>query len=169
VSGQAVELQHEIEQFLYREARLLDEQRFEEWLGLFTEDTRYWIPIRETAADLPAGVPSDDAIAVAHIDDDRAHLKMRVDRLGTRLAHAEIPPSRTRRLIANVEITEGTGDELTVASNFIVYQARKERSEFLIVGKREDRLRRGGSGWLIARRKVVLEQTVLPRSLSVFL
>ena len=164
-----IDLQHEIEQFLYREARLLDERHFHEWLDLFTEDSRYWVPIRETVADLADGIAADDAIAVAHIDDDREHLKMRVDRLDTRLAHAETPPSRTRRLIANIEIVALDGDELTVLSNFILYQARKEKSEFLMIGRREDRLRRSGDGWQIARRKVVLEQTLLPRSLSVFL
>ena len=162
-------LQYEIEQFLYREARLLDERHFHDWLDLFTEDVRYWVPIRETVADLPDGIAADDAIAVAHIDDDREHLKMRVDRLDTRLAHAETPPSRTRRLIANIEIVALEGEELTVLSNFILYQARKEKSEFLMIGRREDRLRRSGDGWRIARRKVVLEQTLLPRSLSVFL
>ncbi len=165
----SVELQRDIEQFLFREARLLDERRFEEWLELFTPDARYWVPIRETAADLPSGVPAEDAIAVAHIDDDRDGLKLRVERLGTRLAHAETPPSRTRHLISNIEIVDVAGDELTALSNFLVYQARKERSEFLMVGGRLDRLRRVGAEWRIARRKVVLEQTILPRSLSIFL
>ena len=169
VAAVSLELQREIEQFLFREARLLDEHRFEEWLDLFTADTRYWVPIRETAADLPSGVPAEDAIAVAHIDDDRDGLKLRVDRLGTRLAHAETPQSRTRHLITNVEIVDVSSEELTALSNFIVYQARKERSEFLMVGSRNDRLRRSPAGWRIARRKVVLEQTILPRSLSIFL
>ncbi len=165
----SAELQHGVEQFLFREARLLDERHFHDWLALFTADCRYWVPIRETVADLSSGTYDEDTIAVAHIDDDLEHLRMRVERLDSRLAHAEVPPSRTRRLISNVEITAVEGEELTVLCNFILYQARKEKSEFLMVGRREDRLRRAGDGWQICLRKVVLEQTLLPRSLSVFL
>lgn len=165
----SLELHHEIEQFLFREARLLDDRQFHEWLALFTADCRYWVPIRETVAALPDGTYDEDVIAVAHIDDDLEHLRMRVERLDSRLAHAEVPPSRTRRLISNVEITAIDGRDLTVLSNFILYQARKEKSEFLMVGRREDRLRGGADGWQIRMRKVVLEQTLLPRSLSVFL
>ena len=46
MSGMNEDVTREVEQFLYREARLLDERRFHEWLELFTEDVRYWMATR---------------------------------------------------------------------------------------------------------------------------
>jgi biphenyl 2,3-dioxygenase subunit beta len=160
-------LQHEIEQFLYHEAALLDGGLYHRWLALFTDDVRYWMPARETRGD-------DDGLAgsqeMALFDDDKAFLIERVRRIDGGRAHAETPPSRTRRLIANVMITPGApGDHetLDVAANFMVFQARLERTESTYFGRREDGLRRADGGWRIARRKIMLDQTILPRSLSI--
>lgn len=163
------ELRNEVEQLLYREARLLDSGHFHEWLDLFTDDVRYWVPIRETVMGSAEGIPADDEIAAPHIDDDKAHLTLRVKRLDTGMAWAEVPSSRTRHFITNVEveIDEENGD-VTAFSNFLVYQGRRETSEYTFSGRREDRLRRDDGGWKISRRKVVLDHTVLPRSISVF-
>ena len=43
-------LQHEVEQFLYHEARLLDERKFDDWLALLTDDIHYWMPIRRSTS-----------------------------------------------------------------------------------------------------------------------
>ncbi len=106
----------EIEQFLYREARLLDERRFAEWLDLFTDDVRYTMSTRgnyypssskAVAALDPARRPNDDRDdedALAVLDETKATLAGRVARLGTGMAWAEDPPSRTRHMIANLEI-----------------------------------------------------------------
>src|SRR5712692_5864193 len=140
-SGVDAELQHEIEQFLYAEARLLDTGRLYEWLELFTEDTRYWMPIRETLDEhTPALGP--DELALALFDDDKQFLVLRVQRLDTGLAHAEMPRSRTRHLITNVQVEPAADGELVVYSSFAVYQGRLERSDHTFFGEREDRLRR---------------------------
>jgi 3-phenylpropionate/cinnamic acid dioxygenase small subunit len=55
-----------------------------------------------------------------------------------------------------------------VDCNLLVYQARLEKTECFFVGRREDLLRRASSGWQIARRKIVLDQILLPRSISLF-
>ena len=161
-----VELQHSIEQFLYREVRLLSELRYEEWLDLFTDDARYWMPARETVADQPDAVAGEGEMAF--FDDDKEFLGMRIERLRSSLAHAERPPSRMRYFVSNVEIDEVSDDEFDVRCNLMVYQSRLERTEVSYVGRREDRLRRQGDLWRIALRKVILDQTLVPRTMSTF-
>ena len=162
------DLQQEIEQLLYYEAELLDDGEFDAWLDLFTDDARYWMPVRETLQGRRDGLHPEDAPAVALIDDDKAFLTMRVRRLDTGLAHAETPPSRTRRFIGNVRIRPQPDGELLVRSNFLIYQARQEQTDYQFFGQREDRLRRVAGQWKIAQRKIVLDHTVLPRALSTF-
>ena len=171
-----------VEQFLYREARLLDERRFHDWVALFTDDVRYWMISRsnryprssKAIAALEAGrnaeedPAEDDALAL--FDEDISTLASRVARLDTGMAWAEDPPSRTRHLITNIEIAPGDVDaELTVHCNFIVYRSRGEIEQDFFVGTREDRLRRIEGGWKIAARRLVLDQNVLTaKNLSIF-
>lgn len=160
------QLQHEVEQFVFGEVRLLSEGRYREWVDLFTEDVRYWMPIRETKATLESGIAKEDEMAI--FDDDKKFLKARVERFYSDMAHAERPPSRTRYFVTNVEIESTDESSLRVACNMLVYQARLEKTETMYMGKREDVLTRVGDKWRIARRKVVLDQTILPRSISIF-
>ena len=159
-------LVQEIEQFLYREARLLDERKFNDWLALFTDDIRYWMPVLSTVERGEREVATGREIA--HFDDNKATLGIRVRRLFTGSAHAEEPQSRTRHFVANVEV-EGEGAEITVHSNFIVYRTRLETDEDWFVGKRVDTLRKAEGGWKIAKRVMQLDQTVVnAKNLSVF-
>ena len=162
-----VALYHDIQQFLFNEARLLDERLFDDWLDLFTEDCRYWMPVRQTTMRAADEVRGDDELPL--FDDDKKFLTARVHRLTrTPLAHAEKPPSRTRHFVANVTVAERADAEIDVAANILVYQSRLERTESTFVGSRQDRLRRTPQGWRIARRKIVLDQTLVPRTLSIF-
>jgi len=156
----------EIEQFLYREARLLDEGRFSEWLDLFTDDARYWMPTRETRLSRDEELSRPGELAL--FEDDKAFLAMRVKRLETGLAHAEQPASRTRHFVTNVEIVSAEDGQVEVHSNVLVFQSRLERTESFFAGKRADVLRKVDGRWLIARRRVVLDQALLPRSISIF-
>ena len=160
------ELQHSIEQFLFREVRLLSERRYEEWLDLFTDDARYWMPARETVGGQPDAVSGEGEMAF--FDDDKEFLAARIERLRSSLAHAEQPPSRLRYFVSNVEIDELREGELDVRCNLLVYQSRLERTEVSYVGRREDRLRRIDRSWRIASRKIILDQTLVPRSISIF-
>ncbi|HEX3536017.1 MAG TPA: 3-phenylpropionate/cinnamic acid dioxygenase subunit beta [Stellaceae bacterium] len=176
------DLLQEVEQFLYREARLLDTRRFHEWLDLFTDDVRYWMAARSNRYP-----KSSKAIAILDLDryseDDRGRedelaildeskqtLNGRVARLETGMAWAEDPPSRTRHMISNIEIEPSdSATEITVYSNFIVYRSRGESEQDFYVGAREDRLRRVDGAWQIARRKLTLDQNVLSaKNVSVF-
>ncbi len=172
----------EIEQFLYREARLLDERRFREWLDLLTDDLRYTMSTRANRYPLsskaiavldPARLPNDqmaDDDALALLDETKASLVGRVARLETGMAWAEDPPSRTRHFIANIEAAPGSAAaEIVVQCNFIVYKSRSETEQDFYVGARRDVLRRVDGAWKIAARKLTLDQNVLlAKNISIF-
>ena len=164
----------EVQQFLYREARLLDERRFRDWLALFTEDARYWMAARsnrypktsKAVAILdPDRYVEDDLTKegdLATFDETREDLARRIARLETGMAWAEDPPSRTRHLIANIEVTTGQRpSKVTVYCNFIVYRSRGEAEQDFYVGAREDGLQWVDGALRIARRKLILDQNVL--------
>lgn len=112
----------ETQSLLTREARLVDEGRFNDWLELFTDDCLYWVPIVPGAGD-----PRRE---VSHALDDRRRLADRVFWLRTGLAFCQIPQSRTRRLVGNVEVLDDpdTGNRI-VRSNFIVNEFRAGRAK----------------------------------------
>jgi 3-phenylpropionate/cinnamic acid dioxygenase small subunit len=171
-----------VEQFLYREARLLDERRFHDWLGLLTHDIHYWMASRTNryprsskaiAILNPDRYVEEDVTGADELglfDEDIKTLTARVARLDTGMAWAEDPPSRTRHLITNIEVMpNASGTEVTVHCNFIVYRSRGETEQDFYVGAREDRLRRVDDAWKIARRRLVLDQNVLTaKNLSIF-
>ncbi len=154
-------LKHEVEEFLFMEADLLDARRYQDWLELLTDDIHYWMPVRRTTTAREVDREFTQPGGVAFFDDDKAMLKMRVDRMLVGGAWAEDPPSRTRRLITNLRILEAEGDELTVASNFLLYRTRLNSEEDQWIGRREERLRRVDGQFRLARRHIFLEQTVI--------
>jgi 3-phenylpropionate/cinnamic acid dioxygenase small subunit len=172
----------EVEQFLYREARLLDERRFHEWLELFTEDVRYWMAgkrnrypksskaIAMLDPDRYVVEDSTEDVELAILDEDKHTLSARVARLDTGMAWAEDPPSRTRHLLANIEVETGSaGSELKVRANFIVYRSRSETEQDFYVGARRDVLRLVDGAWKIANHKLILDQNVLlAKNVSIF-
>jgi biphenyl 2,3-dioxygenase beta subunit len=177
------EVRREVEQFLYREARLLDERRLHEWVELFTEDARYWMSGRASrypVASKAIGILDHDRYSeeelakedeLAIFDETKATLQARVARLDTGMAWAEDPPSRTRHLITNIEVEEGdSASELKVYANYLVYRTRGETEQDFYVGRREDILRNVDGAWKIAWRKIILDQNVLlAKNVSIFL
>jgi 3-phenylpropionate/cinnamic acid dioxygenase small subunit len=83
------------------------------------------------------------------------------------MAHAEKPPSVTRRLITNVEVLGDDGPGIAVLSNFVAYQARLDIDEFTFYGYRDDLLRRADDELQLVRRIAVVDQFVLARSLTI--
>jgi ethylbenzene dioxygenase beta subunit len=162
------ELVHDVEQFLYREARLLDQRQYDEWLQLFTDDIRYWMPVVSTRERGGPEVAGDRELAF--FDDNKLTLGLRVKRLYTEFAFAEDPPSRTARVISNVEVAAGaSANETKVYCTFVVYKTRLERELDLFAGHREDVLRKIDGDWKIAWRKIVLAQSVVAsKNLSIF-
>jgi 3-phenylpropionate/cinnamic acid dioxygenase small subunit len=161
-------LQWEIEQFYYDEAQLLDDRRLEDWVELIADDGAYSLSLHEKLLyrASPSG-PEADHTEIVYTD-DKPFMRIRVRRLlETPLAHAEKPPSVTRRLITNVRarvVDEG----VEATSNFLVFQARFHIDETFFVGSRRDVLVRAGDNWLIRRRDVLLDQFILARSLTTF-
>jgi len=148
----ATALRAAVEEFLYREAALLDAWRLDEWLALFTADGRYLVP----TTDLPDGDPQKDLV---FIDDDMVRLRARVERLKSRHGHREYPSSRTRRFISNIRIKVDDGVTV-VTSSFLVYRFRMGESS-PYVGWYEHRLKRIDEALKIHHRKAVLDLEAL--------
>src|ERR1051326_812093 len=160
-------LTHEVAAFLYREAELLDERRYAEWLGLLADDIRYWMPMRRNVK-FGEGERefTRETTDIAWFDEGKDTLTRRVRQIETGIHWAEEPQSRISHMVSNVQLLAVTPDaaaprEVVAKSRFLIYRNRVETETDLLVGKREDTLRRDGDGWLIARRKIVLDQNVL--------
>lgn len=113
----AVERLHvflQAQELLHREARLLDDRRFDEWLDLFTDDARYALPI----------LSPDDPREPSIIRDSRAGMEERVYRLTSTLAHAQNPPSRTQHDVTNIEVGAAVDGGLEVLCNQTVHELR---------------------------------------------
>jgi 3-phenylpropionate/cinnamic acid dioxygenase small subunit len=166
----SADLHTEVCQFLYREARTLDENRFEDWLEMLTEDVQYEMPLtltRERAERARVHEPH-----MQYFAENIHSLRMRVARLGTEYAWAEDPPSRTRHLVLNVELDASDDEsEITVHCAFVVYTNRGQAPAWdTLVGRRNDLLVRAGADWKIRRRTLYLDQAVLAsNSISIFL
>jgi 3-phenylpropionate/cinnamic acid dioxygenase small subunit len=172
----------EVEKFLYREARLLDERCFHEWLELLTDDIHYWMGARSNRYPktskaiaifdpdryVESDLTGEDELAI--LDEDKGSLGARVRRLDTGMAWAEDPPSRTRHLIGNLEAVPVDNGEVLAKTAFLVYRSHLETDHQLLSGCREDVLRKVSGEWRVAKRTIVLDANVLlDKNLSVFL
>ncbi len=160
-------LAQEIAEFLFAEAELLDERRYDDWLALLTPDIRYWMPMRrnvkygDTAREF-----TREGEDISWFDEGKETLTRRVRQIQTGIHWAEEPQSRIAHLVSNVQLLDArpdvaTASEVTAKCRFLIYRNRVETETDLLVGKREDMLRRGTDGWLIARRRITLDQNVL--------
>ncbi len=140
----------QVEDFLYREAALLDAWRLDDWLALLTGDARYQVP----SNDRPAGDPASTLFTIA---DDIHRIRARITRLKDKDAHAESPRSRTRRIVSNVRIVDRDGDQLKVEANFVVYRFRRDESVREYVGHYRYALRIENGALKIERREAVLD------------
>ena len=135
-----------VEEFLFHEARLLDTQRYEEWLELFTEDATYWVPLEQGQKD-----PHQTS---SLIHDDRTLLELRVKQTRHPRAHARLPLARTVHTIGNV-IHSDSNSEILVSSTLQVVEFRNDRQR-LWAALVEHRLRRAGESFRIAHKRVDL-------------
>ena len=169
-------LTQEIAEFLYREADLLDERRYEDWLALLADDIRYWMPMRRN---VKFGENEREFTRAGQdvnwFDEGKDTLTRRVRQIMTGIHWAEEPVSRISHMISNVQLVEATPSaagarEAAVRCRFLLYRNRVATETDVLVGKREDLLRRTDDGeWQIARRKIVLDQNVLmTKNLTVF-
>ncbi|MEV4749884.1 aromatic-ring-hydroxylating dioxygenase subunit beta [Streptosporangium sp. NPDC049248] len=128
VGGRTI-TRHEVEDFLYREASLLDEWRLDEWFTLFEEGGRMEVATTDWKG-------WDSSSAGSFMCDDYDLIKARVKRLKSRKAHAENPHSRTHRMISNVLILEQGDKTVWVSANFIIHRYR-DGGTYSYVGRYE--------------------------------
>lgn len=163
------DLHLEAHRWLVDEAYLLDAQDYDEWLSRIAEDVHYLMPVRVTTA-LGAGYSTSPGMA--HLDENRYSLSRRVARFATEHAWTEDPPSRLRHYVTNVRTfrTE-RADEIIVESAVLLFRSRGDVGEAATVSAgREDLLRRTGTGWELARRTIMLDESVIRmQNLAIFL
>jgi benzoate/toluate 1,2-dioxygenase beta subunit len=133
---------------LEREARLLDQLKWDEWIGLFARECAYWVP-----TSVQRGDPRRE---VAITFDDRRRLEDRIYRLRTGYAWSQAPMSRTVRMVSNVEVF-ATGEQTIrmVRSNFLISEFWGDETRIL-TGWCGHRVVRNGNRWEILIKQVNL-------------
>lgn len=137
----------EVEQMLFREAYLLDQHRFDDWLSLYTDDAIYWVPLEENQAD------AHETSSIIH--DDREMMALRVRQYRDARAHARLPMARTVHHVSNVLILEEGVAELVAASALVLVEYRQERQR-VFGATVTHRLRRTPAGLRIAVKRIDL-------------
>lgn len=135
----------EAEEILYEEARVLDQVRYQDWLAMLTADALYWLPCSEQPNPLRE---------ISIVYDDFSRLQDRVARLASGMAHAQSPPSKTARLISNVQVSPMADDEAKVLSTFLLYELRRGRQR--VFAGHYGHLLRFDVRWKIACKRAVL-------------
>jgi 3-phenylpropionate/cinnamic acid dioxygenase small subunit len=135
------------ELFLSREARLLDDGKFDDWLALFAPEAWYWVPSEPDQA--------DRFETVSLINDDRRLLETRVRRLASPRMYSQEPRSRTSRIVTNVTVEEATTNSCTVRSKFLMIEYRREQQR-IFGGTALHGLVRARGGIMIAWKRVDL-------------
>jgi 3-phenylpropionate/cinnamic acid dioxygenase small subunit len=160
-------LKQEMEEFLYHEAELLDERHYEAWLELLADDVRYWMPMRRNVkfGELEREFTREGQ-DINWFDEGKDTLTRRVQQILTGVHWAEEPLSRICHMVSNIQLLQVSPSalepvEVTVKCRFLIYRNRVETETDILVGKREDVLRRVNGQWKIAQRKIVLDQNIL--------
>ena len=158
----------EVVDFLYYEAALLDDRRHREWLALLARDIVYRAPVRVTKAHTLA---ESTLTTMAHFDENHYSLTKRIERFETDYAWAEDPPSRTRRYVTNVRCWQAEGSGILARCNLLLFRSRGDvQPADLLSAQRTDLLRRENGRFVIARREIVFDESVLrTQNLAVFL
>ncbi|MGI9284813.1 MAG: aromatic-ring-hydroxylating dioxygenase subunit beta [Pseudomonadales bacterium] len=169
-----------VEQFYFREARLLDERKYQQWLALVAEDVEYTLPNRHTVFVDPK---KRDSEALLNVEQELSHgtdanfrsenyltLSIRVMRAFKINSWTDNPPARTSRFVSNVEVLPSeTLDCLQVYSNILIAYIRHDSDNHMYTARRSDILRRTEEDFLIAKREVLIDwNLVTGPSLGVF-
>jgi ethylbenzene dioxygenase beta subunit len=135
----SLEVISEVEQTLYREAQILDEERYKEWIDMMMDDVHYFMPGLQTRYRKDKTDYANNLSYMAFYNDNKEELLKRLARLETGTAWSEDPATRYCHLITNVEVelTEDP-DEYLVYSNFLAHRNRNERDEDSLIGNRKD-------------------------------
>jgi len=154
-------------QLLNREARLLDENRLGEWLELLTHDVTYWVPLDPAAA--------SPAEHLSIVNEDRFRLEARVWRITEAgVNHSQDPPSRTLRVVSNVELDVTSPAEPVARFVTVLYETRPggQRQPDAVRTypiRCQYRLRQEAGQWRICFRKMTILQVDSDLSAMTFL
>jgi len=149
----AIELHHQVAQFLYLEARLQDLHDYDGWEALWEEDGIYWVPAN--------GHDTDPERQMSVIYDSRSRIHMRIAQLKTGRRHTQTPRSEIAHVISNIEIEDVVGNEVIVRANVLVYEDNL-RGETLWAARNEYRLRCVGGAFRLVRKKIGLVNNAKP-------
>ncbi|WP_275629458.1 aromatic-ring-hydroxylating dioxygenase subunit beta [Pseudomonas sp. 273] len=138
---------HDISQFLYQEARLQDEHRFAEWEALWTDDAIYWVPAN--------GEAPDPEREMSIIYDNRSRIALRIRQFFTGKRFSQIPRSRLRRVIANIELLGENAEGIRVGANMLLFESGR-RGDSMWAARNEYLLRQEQGQWRMAYKKVAL-------------
>ncbi|HEY1823844.1 MAG TPA: 3-phenylpropionate/cinnamic acid dioxygenase subunit beta [Trebonia sp.] len=161
----------EVSDFLYREADLLDQRRYQEWLDLLADDYQYAVPLRMNVMydDVAEREDTRAGSEVCWFDEGKDTAELRVAQLATGKHWAEEPVSRVTHLVTNIRLESAELPEVNLSCRFVVYRNRVADETDFLVGRRRDRLRKTADGWRVVRRELLLDQSVLlAKNLSVF-
>jgi 3-phenylpropionate/cinnamic acid dioxygenase small subunit len=153
----------ELARFVYREARLIDEKRFDEWYELFTEDAYYWVPLSASQAD-PFGHNS-----LAY--EDKLLLKLRIERLKLPTAYSQKPASRCLHVMQAPEVEKsdaGKGEYLT-RTPFIYTETRGDDSQRYAATAWHTLVRKGEGLKIRLKRVDILNADAMLPSIQLFL
>jgi len=137
----------EVSQFLYREARLQDENAYDEWEALWTDDGVYWVPAN--------GDDIDPEKQMSIIYDNRSRIALRIKQFHTGKRFTQQPQSRLGRVLSNIEIVDRSGEDIRVLANSIVFESNL-RGDTVWATRNEYLLRKTAEGLRMARKKVAL-------------
>ena len=135
---------------IVQEAALVDARRYDEWLALFADDCRYWIPLQGDAQ-------REDVQHNALADEDKLLLKLRVERLKSPRAHSQHPPSRCQHVLQQPRVVEAdfVAGLAELRTPFLYIESRGEQ-QVMLAGVARHRLVRRDPSWQIALKRVDL-------------
>lgn len=154
----------QVEDFLYREARLLDDRQWDEWITLYSPDVDYWMPAWD----------DDDQL----VEDPQRHVSLiyypnrdgledRVFRIKTERSGASTPEPRTSHNISGVEITAERGGEMDVRFNWFTLSHRY-KDTLTFFGTSFYTLDTRAQTPLITRKKIVLKNDYIRQVIDVY-
>ena len=142
-----IERWFEVQEYLFHEARLLDERRLQEWLALYSDDAEYWVPY--------AWQQESPKNHVSLFYETVALLRMRVDRLERKLSPLDIPAGRVNHHLTNITVEDAPDGTLLAHANLLYIEYRREEQRFFS-GRCTWKLRPHGKTWLIASKRIDL-------------
>ena len=150
-------LQVEVEQFIYSEAALVDQARWQEWLELYTEDMNYWAPAWVNEHEMTSDPEAE--VSIIYMD-NRKELEHRIWRFTSGESPASYPLPRTNHIVSNVMVKEVSGDQVVASSNWMS-QCYRDKEQIIYGGFYEHTLVRAGDSFQIKKKKVILVNDVV--------